>query len=122
MIRNEYISDTFVQHYYELADVALTTYQQHKGMSSALMRAGLSGVPVLSSSFGLMGEIVRQHKLGITVDTAKQESFASGLDQAINGQAAAAFDASAALAFANQHSPDALGDTLEDWVDRIITV
>lgn len=119
VMRNEYVSDTFVQHYYELADVALTTYQQHKGMSSALMRAGLAGVPVLSSSYGLMGEIVRRHKLGITVDTANSASFSSGLDRAINGQAAEAFDAPMSLAFADQHSPDALGDTLEDWVARI---
>ncbi len=119
VMHNEYVSDTFVQHYYELADVALTTYQQHKGMSSALVRAGLAGVPVLSSSYGLMGEIVRRHKLGITVDTANPENFASGLDRAVNGQAATAFDPGKSLAFADQHSPDALGDTLEDWVARI---
>ena len=119
VMRNEYVSDTFVQHYYELADVALTTYQQHKGMSSALMRAGLAGVPVLSSSYGLMGEIVRRHKLGITVDTSNPDSFASGLDQAVLGQAAGKFDSAMSLAFANLHSPAALGDTLEDWVSRI---
>jgi glycosyltransferase involved in cell wall biosynthesis len=121
IVRNEYVPDTFVQHYYEVADVALTTYQQHKGMSSALMRAALAKVPVLSSSYGLMGELVRRHRMGSTVDTASPDAFTSGLADAIAGESAIAFNVQSSLDFANQHSPESLGAALEDWVCQIST-
>ncbi|MEM7479420.1 MAG: glycosyltransferase [Planctomycetota bacterium] len=117
VLHNEYITDTSVQDYYELADIALTTYQRHMGMSSALIRAGLAGKPVLSSSYGLMGEIVRRHQLGIQIDTTDPNEFSEGLSKVINEDSGELFDASEALSFAETHSPDALGRTLQDWVE-----
>lgn len=115
VLRNAYVSDTVVQRYYELADVALTTYQRHMGMSSALIRAALAGIPVLSSNYGLMGELVSRERLGITVNTEDGEDFADGLAAAIDQPAGRLFDASNALAFASSHSPSALAETLSRW-------
>jgi len=118
VLKNEYVSDTVVQRYYELADVALTTYQRHMGMSSALIRAALAGIPVLSSDYGLMGELVEREKLGITVDTENPESFTDGLAAVISQSGRELFDISHASAFALSHSPAALADTLKAWAVR----
>ena len=114
--KNEYITDTLVQDYYQISNVVLATYQQHMGMSSALIRAGLANIPVLSSSYGLMGELVHRYRLGLTVDTTDQEDFTRGLDEIINAPSDKCFDAESALQFAASHSPQALGETLREWV------
>ena len=118
VLKNEYVSDTVVQRFYELADVALTTYQRHMGMSSALIRAALAEIPVLSSDYGLMGELVEREKLGITCDTEDPDSFADGLAAVIGQSGRELFDVSHASAFALSHSPAALADTLKAWAVR----
>lgn len=115
---NGYIPDTQVQPYYELADVALTTYQGHMGMSSALIRAALAGIPILSSSYGLMGDMVRRHELGVVVDTTSPAAFTDALRQVLHAEPTSLFDPQQAQAFAGQHAPDAVGQTLADWVSR----
>lgn len=118
VLKNEYVSDTVVQRYYELADVALTTYQRHMGMSSAIIRAALAEIPVLSSDYGLMGELVKRQQLGITVDTTDPDSFSKGLAVVIGQHGSELFDASNAATFARSHSPAALAQTLKDWAIR----
>ncbi len=118
VLENEYVSDTIVQRYYELADVALTTYQRHMGMSSAIIRAALAEIPVLSSDYGLMGELVKRENLGITVDTTNPVSFSEGLAAVIDQPGRKLFDASNAAAFASSHSPAALAETLKAWAIR----
>ena len=115
VLKNEYVSDTIVQRYYEIADVALTTYQRHMGMSSALIRAALAKIPVVSSDYGLMGELVKRENLGITVDTESPSSFADGLSAAVSHPPEELFNVDNALAFAASHSPNALARTLKTW-------
>ena len=115
ILKNAYISDTIVQRYYELADVALTTYQRHMGMSSALIRAALAEIPVLSSSYGLMGNLVEKQRLGVTVNTEDPAAFTKALATVVEQPVERLFDASNALAFASSHSPVALAETLKQW-------
>ena len=87
-------------------------------MSSAIIRAALAGIPVLSQDFGLMGELVKREKLGITVDTEDPISFSDGLAAVIGQPSQELFDASRASAFASTHSPAALAETLKAWAVR----
>jgi glycosyltransferase involved in cell wall biosynthesis len=116
ILQNEYVSDSVVQKYYQLAHVALTTYQRHMGMSSALIRAALANIPVLSSDFGLMGELVERENLGITINTEDLSEFSRGLADAISRPSESLFDEQQALNFSARHSPRALADTLKSWV------
>lgn len=79
-----YVSDDKVQQYFQLADVILALYQRHVGMSGILMRAAAAGKPVLSSNYGLMGEITRRYQLGIDVDASNPEAIALQLRQLIS--------------------------------------
>ena len=79
LLLNEFVPDTEIQKYYELSDVILTTYQKHMGASSALIRAALAKRPVLSSDYGLMGEIVRRRQMGLTIDTTQPKEIARGI-------------------------------------------
>jgi len=77
----EFICDEDVKTYYQLADVILAPYQRHVGMSGILLLAAVHQKPVLSSDYGLMGELVSRHQLGITVDSTKPQRIAEGIGQ-----------------------------------------
>ncbi len=76
-----FVRDEDIQNYFELADVILAPYQRHVGMSAILVRAAAAQKPVLSSDFGLMGQMVQRHQLGLAVDSTQAEAIASALLQ-----------------------------------------
>lgn len=75
----QFVPEQDVQAYFQLADVVLAPYQNHVGMSGILLLAAAAQKPVLSSNYGLMGEIVRRYRLGVTVDSTKPNEIAKGL-------------------------------------------
>jgi len=81
IFRNGYVPPDDVQSYYALSDVMLTTYQFHKGSSSALIRAAYEKKPVLSSGYGWLGHMVRTYKMGVVVDSTKPKEIAQGIEK-----------------------------------------
>jgi glycosyltransferase involved in cell wall biosynthesis len=79
--RHEFITDREVQPYFQLADVILAPYQRHIGMSAILVRAAAAQKPVLSSDFGLMGEVTRRYSLGLAVDSTVPGAIAKGFSR-----------------------------------------
>lgn len=79
--RYEFIPEQDVQDYFQMTDFVLAPYQHHVGMSGILLLAAAAQKPVLSSDYGLMGEIVRRYKLGLTVNSSVPEEISKGLTQ-----------------------------------------
>ncbi|MEM8678804.1 MAG: glycosyltransferase [Planctomycetota bacterium] len=111
--QDAYVPDHEVQHYYDLSDVILATYQRHMGSSSALIRAALAGKPVIASNYGLVGERVRRYRLGLTVDTENPAELAAAVTTMIREGAGERFDAVAVAALAQAHSPTQLAEDLK---------
>jgi glycosyltransferase involved in cell wall biosynthesis len=81
IIHHEFVPESDVQTYFHLADLVLAPYQNHAGMSGILIWAAVAQKPVLSSDYGLMGELVRRYQLGLTVDSTQPTEIAKGLAQ-----------------------------------------
>ncbi len=77
--RYQFIPETDVTAYFHLADLVLAPYQKHAGMSGILLLAAAAGKPVLSSDYGLMGEMVRNYQLGHTIDSTIPDEISKGL-------------------------------------------
>lgn len=77
----EFVSETDVQTYFQLADVVSALYQHHAGMSGILLLAAAAGKPVLSSDYGLMGELARRYQLGVILDSTCVDQIARELSQ-----------------------------------------
>lgn len=77
--RYEFVPETDVSAYFQLADLVMAPYQQHVGMSGILLQAAAAGKPVLSSDYGLMGELVHRYQLGLAVDSTQPAAIAQGL-------------------------------------------
>ena len=72
-----------IQVFFDLSDYVLTLYQQHVGMASVLIRAAISGKPVLSSDYGYMGQLVKNNQLGAVTDSTSLAAIAALLEQVI---------------------------------------
>jgi glycosyltransferase involved in cell wall biosynthesis len=78
-----FVPESDVTAYFQLADLVLAPYQRHVGMSGILLLAAAAGKPVLSSDYGLMGELVRRYSLGLTIDSMIPQEIAKGIDRCL---------------------------------------
>jgi glycosyltransferase involved in cell wall biosynthesis len=79
ILKDKFVAEHEVPLYFKSADVVLATYQRHVGMSGILLQAAAVQKPVLSSNYGLMGQIVNHWQLGLTVDSTVPSEIAVGL-------------------------------------------
>ena len=98
-----FVPDAEVPMYFYLSDIVLATYQRHVGMSGILIWAATAGKPVISSDYGLMGEIVRQYQLGLTLDSTDPKQLAEGIQVLITDRSNSICHNMAKL-FASQNS------------------
>jgi glycosyltransferase involved in cell wall biosynthesis len=110
--RFEFIPDRDVEKYFSVADVALAIYQRHVGMSGILLLAAAAEKPVLSSNYGLMGELVKRYHLGLTVDSTAPEEIAAGLTQFLSKESQSFSDRAEMKAFADQNSAQLFAQTI----------
>jgi glycosyltransferase involved in cell wall biosynthesis len=110
--QDQFVPDRDIQPYFQLADVILAPYQRHIGMSAILVRAAAAGKPVLSTNYGLMGEIVKRYKLGIAVDASIPEEIAQGLTQFITHSPETFFDRSRMQCFAEENLAEKFATTV----------
>jgi len=99
-----FIPEAEVPAYFQLADVVLAPYQRHVGMSGILLLAAAAGKPVLSSNYGLMGELVRRYQLGIAIDSSSSEGIAKALSCSLNEAAETWGDRAQMKRFVEQNS------------------
>lgn len=72
-----------IQTYFELSDYVLTLYQRHVGMASVIIRAAISGKPLLSSDYGYMGHLVESEQLGAVTDSTSPTAICQVLERAL---------------------------------------
>lgn len=104
IIRDEFVPEAEVQLYYHSADVILAPYQRHVGMSGTLVHAAAAQKPLLTSDYGLMGEITRRRQLGLTVDSTLPDEISKGLSRCLQELPEKLGDLRKMQAFAQQNS------------------
>jgi glycosyltransferase involved in cell wall biosynthesis len=109
---HDFISDREIQPYFQIADVILAPYQRHIGMSAILVRAAAAQTPVLSSDFGLMGEITRRYKLGLAVDSTVPSEIAQGFHKFLLESPASLCDQETMKQFAEQNKAEKFASTI----------
>jgi glycosyltransferase involved in cell wall biosynthesis len=113
ILRSEYIPPSEVQSYYALSDVMLTTYQLHKGSSSALIRAAYEKKPVLSSNYGWLGHMVRTYRMGIEIDSTDPRQIASGIVRFVSSNPSSLIDTSKCEQLAFDNSQEKMAADLQ---------
>jgi glycosyltransferase involved in cell wall biosynthesis len=112
----EFIPEPEVQTYFQLADVVLAPYQRHVGMSGILLLAAAAQKPVLSSDYGLMGEMVQRYSLGLTVDSTIPAEIARGLTRFLLEPPTELCDRTSMKSFAEQNSAEQFASVIFQYV------
>jgi glycosyltransferase involved in cell wall biosynthesis len=113
---DKFVPDREIQPYFQVSDVILAPYQRHIGMSAILVRAAAASKPVLSSNYGLMGEMVKRYGLGITVDASLPAEIAKGLTQFLISSPKEFCELSSMKAFAEQNSAEKFASTIFQYL------
>jgi glycosyltransferase involved in cell wall biosynthesis len=66
-----------------VSDVVCMPYREFAGFSGILVHAAAHGRLVLSSDFGLAGELVRQYDLGVVCDETNPQELAAAMSQCV---------------------------------------
>ena len=109
---HSFVSEPDIQPYFAVSDVIMTLYQRHIGMSAVLVRAAAAGKPVLSSDYGLVGQLVKTRQLGRVVDAENSVAVADAL--ATFGQETWPVDLDAMAQFAKQNQASQYAKTIFD--------
>jgi glycosyltransferase involved in cell wall biosynthesis len=113
IIRDGFVPDDEVSLCFECADVVLAPYQRHVGMSGILVHAAAAQKPLIASNYGLLGELVKQHQLGITVDSASPADIAKAIARCLSqSENEELGDRSQMKAFAQQNSAKNFATTI----------
>jgi glycosyltransferase involved in cell wall biosynthesis len=110
--RYGYVPESDVQLYFQISDAIAAPYQKHVGMSGILLQAAAVQKPVISSNYGLMGEMVRRYSLGLTVDTTNSVEIAEGLTQLILEPVDKLCDRERMKSFVQQNSAEQFAKTI----------
>jgi glycosyltransferase involved in cell wall biosynthesis len=107
-----YVPEADVPLYFQAVDGILAPYQKHAGMSGILLQAASAGRPVLSSSYGLMGELVQKYKLGVAVDTTVPDELAKGVGRLLSEPFGQLYDVTRMQTLAEANSPEQFASTI----------
>lgn len=108
----EFISEQAVQDYFQLTDVVLAPYQKHIGMSGILLQAAAAKKPVLSSNYGLMGELVRRYQLGLAVDSTQPIELMQALSSFLQAPASHFYSLEKMEQFVQQNTVEQFASTI----------
>ncbi|MCG8571396.1 MAG: glycosyltransferase [Spirochaetes bacterium] len=106
ILENRFVKDEEMQFYFSNSDIILAPYQQHVGMSGIQVRAAAAGKPVLSSDYGLMGELTDKYKLGLTIDSSKPAEIVLGIKKFLNGDLSSQIDYQMIKKFADHNTAE----------------
>jgi glycosyltransferase involved in cell wall biosynthesis len=112
----EFCKESEVPVYFQMADIVLAPYQHHVGMSGILLQAAAAGKPVLSSNFGLMGQMVKRYNLGLAIDSSKPSDIAMALVQLLTDNSLQLFDAEKMKIFAQANSADKFANVIFEGI------
>lgn len=102
--------------YFHLADVVLVTHRRHVGSSGTLLHAAAAGRPVIATRSGLIGELVRRHSLGWTVDATSPTAIAAAVQRCLTVDSQQMFEARAAAELAAANTPERYARVLIDFL------
>lgn len=115
---DQFVPEADVPSYFQLADFVLAPYQEHVGSSGILLWAAAAGKPVLASDYGLMGELVRRHQLGVVVDSAQPAAIAKGLGALLAEEPASLINLKKAACFVDENQALRFVQTIYEHVSQ----
>ena len=104
-VEDRYLSSGEISAVVQRSDVILAPYQRFVGSSGVLLWAAQAGRPLLAQDFGLIGRLVRDHRLGLAVDASDAAALATAMGRMIDNGTTRFIDMMAARSFVEARTP-----------------
>lgn len=98
------------------ADVILVPYQRFAGSSGVLLWAASAGKPVITQSYGLVGRLVEEYRLGRAVDTTDPSDLAAALVAAVRDGYRELGSPEGMARFTDCHSPEVFASRIMETI------
>ncbi len=108
---HRFIGEEEVAVLFARADVVLTLYEGHAGMSNVILLAAAAERPVLSCREGRMGEIVEQERLGLSVEIGDPRAVAAAMVHCIEAAPGSLGDGASMRSLAARHTGEHFAGT-----------
>jgi glycosyltransferase involved in cell wall biosynthesis len=105
-IENRRLTNSELAEMVAACDVILAPYQRFVGASGVVLWAAAAQKPVLAQDLGLVGSMVRENRLGVTVDTEVSGRLAAGMQKFVDANPLDFFDPETAERFVAAHDVD----------------
>jgi len=79
ILRREFVPESRMPSLFAAIDAVALLYRKPEGSSGILSLCRQFGVPVIATSFGEIGSLVRSEQLGVTVNPADREAVSNGI-------------------------------------------
>jgi glycosyltransferase involved in cell wall biosynthesis len=112
IIQDEFVPESEMPLYFQMADVVLAPYQRHVGMSGILLQAAAAQKPVIASEYGLMGELVQRYQLGLVIDSEQPNAIAQAIAQLLDAGASSVTNLNKMQEFVEQNHSEKFVSTL----------
>jgi glycosyltransferase involved in cell wall biosynthesis len=110
--RAAYVDDTELFEWFTAADVVIAPYVRHAGTSGILLLAAAYRKPLITQAYGAMGKLVREHSLGLSIDTNNPEELSGAIERCLGELLPSEWDAETAYALARNQSHEKFGETI----------
>ena len=85
-------------------------------MSGILLQAAAAGKPVISSNYGLMGQMIDTYSLGLAVNTELPAAIAGAIQETFSDTFKTVYDLEKMQQWVAQNSPDMFSRTIFDQI------
>ncbi|MFZ5779751.1 MAG: glycosyltransferase [Pseudomonadota bacterium] len=99
------LDDAELESLVQRSSVILAPYQRFVGSSGVLLWAARAGRPLLAQEYGLVGRLIRDHRLGLAVDASCPTALADAITQMVQRGPASFLDRESAGKFVESRTP-----------------
>ena len=111
-IEDRRLEQTELETLVEQSHIVLAPYQRFVGSSGVLLWAARAGRPLLAQDFGLVGRLIRDHRLGAVADSCDPAALANAIERMVDQGPQSFIDTESAKRFAESRTPDGFAATV----------
>lgn len=80
---DRWLSETDMADAFAASDICWLGYKAHEHMSGVLVAAGVAGLPVVATTDGVVGWLVKKHQLGLAIADLSPPTIAAALERLV---------------------------------------
>jgi glycosyltransferase involved in cell wall biosynthesis len=108
IFKNEFVHSSYLKSYFNQCDIVLIPYKSVETSSGIVGHAIASGKPVIGTNKGLLGELIFQNNLGLTIERVSPRLISQAIKESIHHRFFPYINAG----YLEEHSPERFAEII----------